>query len=112
MTDDGSDELVNLQVELTGTAPWTILWTDGVYQENIQSSPAIRTVPRDGQTYSLAGVSDAECSGTVNDTEVVAEALPDAIDVPLLRNSSLALLTLLLTALAAPALRRRRLRVR
>jgi YD repeat-containing protein len=56
----------NLTVTLTGTAPWTIHWQDGVVQSGIQSSPATRAVsPQVTTAYTLTSVSDASCAGTV-----------------------------------------------
>lgn len=65
-TEPGS---VNLQVELTGTAPWIIRYTaNGANQQTITgitSSPYTITVsPETDTTYQLTGVSDAICNGT------------------------------------------------
>jgi hypothetical protein len=57
----------NLQVNLTGTAPWSLLWNDGFLERNIQSSPHIRSI-NSGVTTSffLLAVSDTNCSGVTS----------------------------------------------
>lgn len=64
-TEPGS---VNLQVALTGTAPWSITYTaNGVAQTvtGITNSPYILSVsPETNTTYVLTNVTDAICNGT------------------------------------------------
>src|SRR5205814_1118089 len=49
-----------IQVALTGTAPWTLAWSDGFAQTNILTSPATRNVsPAVTTNYTVANVSDA-----------------------------------------------------
>ncbi len=54
----------DLNVALTGTPPWTVVWSDGVAQ-TIETSPAVRAVsPAASQTYTIATVSDSHsCIG-------------------------------------------------
>jgi hypothetical protein len=60
------EEEVDLRVDLTGTAPWTVYWSDGEVMRDIRTSPAVRTVRATRRTnYSLVAVSDASCKGTV-----------------------------------------------
>lgn len=67
-TIDQEPGIINLQVALTGTAPWSITYTaNGTPQtvSGITSSPYILTVsPEINTTYMLTNVSDAICSGT------------------------------------------------
>lgn len=65
-TEPGS---VNLQVDLTGTAPWSITYTaNGANPQTITgitNSPYILTVSPEVETnYEIIAVSDASCSGT------------------------------------------------
>ncbi len=57
-----------ITVNLTGTGPWNIVYTDGTnnYLDTaISSSPYTITVnPTSTTTYTLVGVSDANCTGT------------------------------------------------
>ena len=54
-----------ISAQLTGTAPWRVVWSDGVIQDPVQSSPAARTVtPPSTLTYSVIEVIDATgCRG-------------------------------------------------
>ncbi len=74
---------VPLQVDLTGTAPWDIVYTDGTntYPVNgITTSPYVFNVnPATPTTYSLISVSDASCTGTVSGSaSVTMYTLPTA----------------------------------
>jgi uncharacterized repeat protein (TIGR01451 family) len=52
-----------IQAALTGTAPWTVQWSDGVTQSGVATSPAARTVgPASNTIYTVTSVSDAHCS--------------------------------------------------
>jgi len=70
-----------LSVTLTGTAPWTLLWSDGFPQTGIPSSPALRQVsPAVQTTYSITTVTDATSAsnaGTGSATVFIV-ALPTA----------------------------------
>jgi len=62
-----------LQAALSGTAPWTVTWSDGVTQAGIATSPATRSVqPASSTTYTVSSVSDAHCSGTASGSAVIA----------------------------------------
>src|SRR5204862_2279616 len=57
----------SIQAALTGTAPWTVIWSDGVTNNNLFTSPATRLVsPATNKTYTLSSVSDANCWGTAS----------------------------------------------
>src|SRR5205814_8919986 len=49
---------------LTGTAPWTLAWSDGFAQTNILTNSVTRNVsPAASTNYIVSNVSDATCSG-------------------------------------------------
>jgi hypothetical protein len=65
-----------LSVALTGSAPWSVTWTNGtsnVIQTGINTSPYLFTVtPTGNTTYSLVAVSTSGCpSGVVSGTAAV-----------------------------------------
>lgn len=61
-----------IQAALTGTAPWTVTWSDGVVQSGVTSSPATRSVsPASTTAYTVTAVSDASCAGTSSGSAVV-----------------------------------------
>ncbi|MCK6682896.1 MAG: DUF3344 domain-containing protein [Thermoanaerobaculia bacterium] len=71
-----------LQADLTGTAPWTLTWSDGFVQI-AGTSPAVRTVsPTFSQTYTLAGLSDANgpagASDLTGQAQVVVKPVPSS----------------------------------
>jgi len=50
----------SLHADLSGTAPWTVIWSDGVTQNNVASSPATRSVSPGATTiYTVTAVSDS-----------------------------------------------------
>jgi uncharacterized repeat protein (TIGR03803 family) len=61
-----------IQVALTGSAPWSVTWSDGVTQTGVSSSPAARSVsPSSTTTYTVTAMSDAECAGTATGSATV-----------------------------------------
>lgn len=64
-----------IQVDLTGTPPWDIVYTDGSNNftlNNIASSPAIIPVsPAVTSTYTVASVNSAQCAGTTSGSATV-----------------------------------------
>lgn len=52
-----------IDVTLSGTPPFRLVWSDGFVQENITTLTTTRTVSNAG-AYLIAQVSDAHCSGT------------------------------------------------
>ena len=68
----------SLQVNLTGTPPWSITWSDGLTQSGIGSSPFVRGVsPTTITTYTLTALSDAFGPGTASGSALVTvNAIP------------------------------------
>lgn len=68
-----SGATVELTVTLTGAGPWTLTWSDGVIESNVQSSPHRRPVtPPATTTYLIAELKDANgCPGTSSGSAVV-----------------------------------------
>jgi hypothetical protein len=65
---------------LTGTAPWSVTWSDNVTQTINSGTTATRTVsPGATTSYTVTAVTDATCSGTSSGTAVVTvKAVPNA----------------------------------
>ena len=73
-----SGSSTNLTVNLIGTGPWTLIWSDGFVQSGVTSSPATRSVsPTAATTYSLTSVSSTGCNqpGAGSATISIAPAL-------------------------------------
>jgi hypothetical protein len=63
---------------LTGTAPWSITWSDGLVQ-SAGASPVARTVTPDATTtYTIVSVTDAHCSGPGGGQAEITVGLPVA----------------------------------
>ena len=78
----GSGDIIDLTIQLTGTAPWNVDYTDGTNnftEAGIMTSPHIIQVTAAGN-YSLISVQDANgCTGTVSGTaDVIENPLPTA----------------------------------
>src|SRR6185436_4067329 len=63
---DGSS--ANITVDLTGTAPWTLEWSDGATESGISTTPHLRSVTPTSSpsTYSVTAVSDSLGVGTAS----------------------------------------------
>jgi PKD repeat protein len=72
--------LTNLTVNLTGTAPWSVTYTDGSANftlNNIVTTPyTIAVGPVVTTTYTLLGVSDLFCNGTITGGSVTITVKP------------------------------------
>lgn len=54
-----------IQAALTGTPPWSVLWSDGVLQSGLTTSPATRSVsPSQTTVYTVTAVADESGAGT------------------------------------------------
>jgi Ig-like domain CHU_C associated/PKD-like domain len=72
-----------LDVALTGTPPFTLVWSDGMTQSGIMSNAASRQVsPAETAVYSIVGVSDAVCSGEAGGAVQI-----DVLGAPLIAQS-------------------------
>jgi RHS repeat-associated protein len=74
-----------IQAELlAGSSPWTLVWSDGIVQSNVTSSPAMHTVsPTSTTTYAVAAVHDSQCTvGTSSGSATVTvNELPTMFNV-------------------------------
>ena len=61
-----------ISVSLTGAAPWTLTWSDGLVQSGITTSSSTRTVsPTTTTTYSVTAVSGASCAGSASGSATI-----------------------------------------
>lgn len=71
---------VNLSINLTGTAPWSFNWSDGVNTNvvnNVAASPYVLSVTPNATTfYTITSVSSGACSGTATGNAVVTVGAP------------------------------------
>lgn len=66
-----------LTVDLVGTGPWTLTWSDGFVQSGVSSTPATRVVsPTSATTYTLTSVSSATCNQPGAGSATVSMASP------------------------------------
>ncbi len=67
----------SVQAALTGTAPWSLTWSDGFTQTGITASPASRTVsPQSTIVYTLSAISDANGPGLSSGSATVLVTQP------------------------------------
>ena len=73
-----------IQTALTGTAPWSVNWSDGVTQAGVAVSPVVRSVsPATTTTYTVTSISDANGPGTASGSATLeVEPLPSATIMP------------------------------
>ncbi|MCB1052277.1 MAG: right-handed parallel beta-helix repeat-containing protein [Acidobacteria bacterium] len=70
----------SLSVQLTGTAPWDLDWSDGLMETGIAVSPHTRMVsPGIDTAYSLSSVSDMNCVGSVSGSATVLVGTMDPL---------------------------------
>jgi ELWxxDGT repeat protein len=72
-----------IRADLTGTAPWSVTWSDGFVQSNVTASPLLRTVsPSSTTTYSILQFTDSasncvgDATGSATITPGVTPATP------------------------------------
>jgi len=66
-----------LTVDLVGSGPWTLTWSDGTVQSGVSANPATRTVsPTTATTYSLTSVSSTGCNQPGAGSATVSIAAP------------------------------------
>lgn len=80
-------QMIPLNFDLTGTAPWIITYTDsdgGAFTENVSTSPHTITLnPSADITYTITGIEDVNCIGTdfAGSANIVVNDAPIAIDI-------------------------------
>lgn len=75
-----------LNFDLTGTGPWSIVYTDGTsnFSETANSSPHMVSVsPVVNTTYSIVSVDDALCTGTGSGTATITIVPPKEVTIRL-----------------------------
>lgn len=66
-----------LTVNLVGSGPWTLTWSDGFVQSGVSANPATRSVsPTSATTYSLTSVSSTGCNQPGAGSAVISIAAP------------------------------------
>jgi serine protease AprX len=66
-----------LTVNLVGTGPWTLTWSDGFVQSGVSANPATRSVsPTSATTYTLTSVSSTSCNQPGAGSAIVSIASP------------------------------------
>jgi hypothetical protein len=71
-----ADGTATIQATLTGTAPWTVKWSDSVAPSNVTASPALHTVsPATQTTYTVTALSDANCAALTSDLSGSAQPI-------------------------------------
>src|SRR5207253_1793587 len=80
-----------IRIDLTGSSPWSLTWSDGNVQSGINASPAFRTVTTDRlKTYSVTSVSDnAGCSGGSTGSATITIAVPAPVSINALTQSNM-----------------------
>jgi PKD repeat protein len=78
-------ESAALRIDLTGAAPWTISYSDGVnsyWVNNISASPYYLDVsPSVSTNYSLVSVSDSRCTGSVSGSASVTIPITSVVSI-------------------------------
>ncbi len=69
-------QTATINVALTGTAPWSVTWSDGLTQSNLTGSYGRTVSPAATTTYSITSVSDASCTGTGSGSATVTVLTP------------------------------------
>src|SRR5262249_669677 len=75
-------ETTTIIADLTGSGPWTLVWSDGRVMRGIRSNHVVYTVaPTRTTTYRLVGLTNTTCSAEPQDLQGTAEVLvgPSAV---------------------------------
>jgi DNA/RNA endonuclease G (NUC1) len=67
---------VNVPFTLTGTGPWSVLWSDGITQTGITAASSSRNVSITGSVVLSAIVSDANCSNGSASVSIAVSSAP------------------------------------
>ncbi len=71
-----------LTVDLEGVGPWSLVWSDGASEQNINATPHARTVnPSQTTTYTLTSVSDSRGAGGVSGSATVIVGTADPLSI-------------------------------
>ena len=76
---------VDIEVLLTGTGPWNLVWSDGTTENGVADNPHTYTVnPTSTKTYKLMGLSDQYCAALSGDLAgtVVVNVEGASIELP------------------------------
>jgi serine protease AprX len=66
-----------LTVDLVGTGPWTLTWSDGFVQSGVSTTPATRSVsPTSATTYTVTSVSSSTCNQPAAGSATISMASP------------------------------------
>jgi hypothetical protein len=66
-----------IQAALTGAAPWTVTWSDGIVQSGVAASPATRLVsPVTTTIYTVTAISDVNCASVGTGSATVMVGTP------------------------------------
>ncbi|HEX6332909.1 MAG TPA: gliding motility-associated C-terminal domain-containing protein, partial [Flavisolibacter sp.] len=92
----------SITVALTGTAPWSFTYTDGIAQHtvsNITASPYVFVItPAATTTYTILSVTDVKCTNTVTSSSATVTVIPAAAPIRYADDTAFAFIPLQLEA--------------
>jgi len=72
------DEVATVKIDLIGTAPFTIVYTDGETEATIfEEDSTFEFSTSEFKTYTLLSVEDANCSGNINGSATISDGSED-----------------------------------